>query len=348
MSKKGAINRLRKELKVLLKDPVPYIHVAPNEANFLLWSYLLEGPPNTPYEGGWYWGRLRFKPEYPFKPPAILMVTPSGRFRPDTRLCLSMSDYHPETWNPAWSLSTVLTGLLSFMVETTNTTGAVASTEAEKRAFAAQSLEWNMRQKEFVANFPDIEDIVAAAKAAKAKPAPTSPNDSADAVAAVGAEVAADTEVAAQDAEASTAVAACRAALDALGEEVAASGDAVMDFYERAGTGSFRVAALRDQKAQTLDEKLTQMLITVDAVDAPAALRQQRKALTATLQSQSEMVAAATALAAAHAERPEEAVATRRAESAAAIHAPVPDLDRAIKLLGDALIRLGDVGCVYR
>ena len=128
MSKKGAINRLRKELKALLKDPVPYIHVAPNEANFLLWSYLLEGPPNTPYEGGWYWGRLRFQPEYPFKPPAILMVTPSGRFRPDTRLCLSMSDYHPETWNPAWSLSTVLTGLLSFMVETTNTTGAVAST----------------------------------------------------------------------------------------------------------------------------------------------------------------------------------------------------------------------------
>ena len=33
-----------------------------------------------------------------------------------SRLCLSISDFHPDTWNPAWSVSTILTGLLSFMV----------------------------------------------------------------------------------------------------------------------------------------------------------------------------------------------------------------------------------------
>jgi len=32
------------------------------------------------------------------------------------RLCLSISDFHPDTWNPAWSVSTILTGMLSFMV----------------------------------------------------------------------------------------------------------------------------------------------------------------------------------------------------------------------------------------
>ena len=36
-----------------------------------------------------------------------------------------MSDFHPESWNPLWSVSTILTGLLSFMVETQHTTGAV-------------------------------------------------------------------------------------------------------------------------------------------------------------------------------------------------------------------------------
>lgn len=35
------------------------------------------------------------QPEYPFKPPAIMMLTPSGRFATGTRLCLSMSDFHP-------------------------------------------------------------------------------------------------------------------------------------------------------------------------------------------------------------------------------------------------------------
>jgi len=65
----------------LSQDPPPYLSVAVSDANFFLWSYLLEGPPNTPYAGGWYWGRLKFPPEYPFKPPSILMVTPNGRFR---------------------------------------------------------------------------------------------------------------------------------------------------------------------------------------------------------------------------------------------------------------------------
>ena len=44
------------------------------------------------------------------------MMTPNGRFQTNTRLCLSISDFHPDTWNPAWSVATILTGLLSFMV----------------------------------------------------------------------------------------------------------------------------------------------------------------------------------------------------------------------------------------
>jgi ubiquitin-conjugating enzyme E2 J2 len=58
------------------------------------------GAKGSPYEGGFYHGKLKFPPEYPLKPPSILMLTPSGRFKPNTRLCLSMSDFHPETWNP--------------------------------------------------------------------------------------------------------------------------------------------------------------------------------------------------------------------------------------------------------
>lgn len=46
------------------------------------------------------------QPEYPFKPPAIMMLTPSGRFATGTRLCLSMSDFHPVR------LSTYSTALL--------------------------------------------------------------------------------------------------------------------------------------------------------------------------------------------------------------------------------------------
>lgn len=63
-------------------------------------------------------GKLVFPADYPFKPPSIRMITPNGRFQVNTRLCLSMSDFHPGTWNPSWSVSTILNGLLSFMVIT--------------------------------------------------------------------------------------------------------------------------------------------------------------------------------------------------------------------------------------
>jgi len=81
------------------------------------------GPKDSPYVGGYYHGKLVFPPEFPFKPPSIYMNTPNGRFKTHTRLCLSISDYHPDTWNPAWSVATILTGLLSFMLEKSPTLG---------------------------------------------------------------------------------------------------------------------------------------------------------------------------------------------------------------------------------
>lgn len=41
-------------------------------------DYVLEGQDDTPYEGGYYHGKIIFPPQYPFKPPSILMLTPSG------------------------------------------------------------------------------------------------------------------------------------------------------------------------------------------------------------------------------------------------------------------------------
>jgi ubiquitin-conjugating enzyme E2 J2 len=71
------------------------------------------------------------------------MYTPSGRFQPSTRLCLSISDFHPKSFNPAWSVSTILIGLLSFMTSEEITTGSVSGTAAERKYYAAQSRWWN-------------------------------------------------------------------------------------------------------------------------------------------------------------------------------------------------------------
>ena len=103
------------------QDPVAHISAQPSESNILEWHYLIHGPPSSPYHSGLYHGKLVFPRDYPYRPPAIYMLTPNGRFKTNTKLCLSMSDFHPETWNPLWSVSSILQGLLSFMIEDTAT-----------------------------------------------------------------------------------------------------------------------------------------------------------------------------------------------------------------------------------
>ncbi|KAF3347950.1 Glutathione reductase [Verticillium dahliae VDG2] len=130
---------LTREYKTIAENPPPYIEAHPSESNILEWHYIITGPEDTPYHGGQYWGTLMFPPTYPFAPPAIRMHTPSGRFQPSTRLCLSISDFHPKSFNPAWEVSTILIGLLSFMTSEEMTTGSVSSTAAERRALAARA-----------------------------------------------------------------------------------------------------------------------------------------------------------------------------------------------------------------
>lgn len=157
MATKQAHKRLTKEYKSMVETPTPFITAHPSETNILEWHYLITGPPNTPYENGQYHGTLTFTHDYPFKPPAIRMITPNGRFQTNTRLCLSMSDYHPDLWNPAWSVSTILNGLLSFMTGTEPTTGSITTTDQTKRKFAAESLHWNATKSTvFKAQFPEL------------------------------------------------------------------------------------------------------------------------------------------------------------------------------------------------
>jgi ubiquitin-conjugating enzyme E2 J2 len=120
------------------------------------------------------------------------MLTPSGRFQTDKRICFSMSDFHPGSvrltpyslfssdirlyqWNPAWSVATMyggklllriylgyltrgcrLTGLLSFMLSDEMTTGGLSSSIYDKRILAAKSHTWNISQKRFKDVFPDV------------------------------------------------------------------------------------------------------------------------------------------------------------------------------------------------
>ncbi len=157
---KECIKRLQEEFIKITKCPPDLICAAPDEGNMLLWHYVVEGPSGTPYTGGFYHGKIRFPVDYPFNPPAIYMCTPSGRFQPDVRLCLSMSDYHPKDWNPMWNVSTILVGLLSFMVENQSTAGSITTTDQVKRKHAVESRQRFLNDETLCRMFPKVAERI--------------------------------------------------------------------------------------------------------------------------------------------------------------------------------------------
>ncbi|KAL3921303.1 MAG: hypothetical protein SGPRY_004952, partial [Prymnesium sp.] len=88
------------------------------------WHFTIRGPPSTAFEGGRYHGRITLPPEYPFKPPSIALLTPSGRFE-------------------AWGIRTIITALIAFFP--TKADGALAGLDysaAERQKLAKASLQW--------------------------------------------------------------------------------------------------------------------------------------------------------------------------------------------------------------
>lgn len=63
-----------------------------------------------------------------------MMVSETGRFKVNERICLSISDYHPETWNPVWPVRSIIIGLISFFVTDMTTVGSIRDISKEKQA----------------------------------------------------------------------------------------------------------------------------------------------------------------------------------------------------------------------
>jgi ubiquitin-conjugating enzyme E2 J2 len=148
MSNNLGIKRLHKEHKDLLESKTNINFVAePDPDNIFDWHFCIYGLKECPYEGGFYHGMLKFPKEYPMKPPSVMMITPSGRFEEKERICLTISDYHPESWNPVWKVESILFGLMSFMLSDEDSVGSLDMSEKERKQFAKKSLDWNMKNK---------------------------------------------------------------------------------------------------------------------------------------------------------------------------------------------------------
>jgi ubiquitin-conjugating enzyme E2 J1 len=129
-----------REAAELTSSPSPDYHATPLESNLFEWHFTLRGPSDSPYSTGIYHGRITLPTQYPLRPPSFRFLTPSARFECNREICLSISGFHEETWQPAWGIRTALLALRSHMdVEARGQVGGIESDEGTRRRLAGES-----------------------------------------------------------------------------------------------------------------------------------------------------------------------------------------------------------------
>ena len=132
----------------MISEPSPFFYAEPLESEPFEWHFTIRGPPQTPFDGGFYHGVITLPSSYPFKPPYIVFLTPSGRFQVKEKICLTFTNYHPEHWQPAWTIRNILQAPVSFMPvdEDNMSIGAISGTKEERQRFARKSVEFVCEQ----------------------------------------------------------------------------------------------------------------------------------------------------------------------------------------------------------
>lgn len=138
------LSRILREYREIQKEPSSYWCAFPiNMDEPYEWHFTIRGPVGTEFEGGMYHGRIILPHSYPFSPPSLMMLTGNGRFEVGKKVCLSASNYHPELWQPAWGIRTMLDALHAFFP--TPGEGAIHSLDWSpeiRKKLARESVGW--------------------------------------------------------------------------------------------------------------------------------------------------------------------------------------------------------------
>ena len=92
------------------------IKIYPNSEDALFWLAVIDGPPETPYEKGKFQLAVRFRDNYPMKPPSVQFL--DIPFHPnvyrDGKICV---DILQSEWSPAMNVEKVLVSIRSLLMD---------------------------------------------------------------------------------------------------------------------------------------------------------------------------------------------------------------------------------------
>eukprot|EP00761_Pharyngomonas_kirbyi_P002630 gb/GECH01002634.1/.p1 GENE.gb/GECH01002634.1/~~gb/GECH01002634.1/.p1 ORF type:complete len:227 (+),score=92.07 gb/GECH01002634.1/:1-681(+) len=108
------LNRMKRELALLERDPPHGICAYPKDDRIDQLEAKIQGPENTPYEGGTFKVEINIPERYPIDPPNMRFITPIYHPNIDNagRICLDILNMPPKgAWKPSQNISTALISL---------------------------------------------------------------------------------------------------------------------------------------------------------------------------------------------------------------------------------------------
>ena len=136
--------RLIGEIKNLEKNRENYYQVVQDTDNIFKFYFMIKGDGD--YSGGLYIGRIELPQDYPNTPGDFYMLTPSGRFKVNSKICLTNSGYHRDTWTPMWNIQNMVMGFMSiFTADDTTGISHIRESSEERKIKAQDSVGYNMQ-----------------------------------------------------------------------------------------------------------------------------------------------------------------------------------------------------------
>jgi len=115
LSNPVSIRRLLKEINRLRADPPEGIRIKTNDEDILDLTGIIQGPADTPYEGGFFRVKFTFTEEFPSTPPKCRMLTKI--FHPNVssagEICVNTLK---KDWKPAYGIEHILVTIKCLLI----------------------------------------------------------------------------------------------------------------------------------------------------------------------------------------------------------------------------------------
>ncbi|XP_020802936.1 ubiquitin-conjugating enzyme E2-16 kDa-like [Drosophila serrata] len=113
---RAATERIRRELNDFWKDPPDGCRIEANENNVFQWKAEIDGPPDSPYEGGIFKLKIIFHGEYPYRAPTVTFTTRIFHCNISLGGIICLNILRAD-WSPVLTVASILISIRSMLTD---------------------------------------------------------------------------------------------------------------------------------------------------------------------------------------------------------------------------------------